>query len=93
MTSCATPAPRLPHPAATALAVPTTLEVNMRVHQYWHMTKVPPAKPMHSRVTVNPAPFWTKPRQAVGMLAAHNTSRYKMRAPYWKERRAYYDPE
>lgn len=48
-------APRLPHPAAKALAVPTTLMENMDDIQNWQQTKVASAKPMKHRHTMKPA--------------------------------------
>ena len=50
MKICVTPPPRLPSPAAVALAVPTTLGANMSEHQNWLVTKVAPAQPMKNLV-------------------------------------------
>lgn len=56
-------APRLPHPAAKALAVPTTLALNMEDVQNWQHTKVASAKPMKQRATMNPAELVTTDMQ------------------------------
>ena len=48
-------APRLPQPPAKALAVPTTLGLNMQELQNWQHTKQASAKPMAQRVTMNVA--------------------------------------
>mmetsp|Transcript_23246 Transcript_23246/g.65867 ORF Transcript_23246/g.65867 Transcript_23246/m.65867 type:complete len:217 (+) Transcript_23246:895-1545(+) len=82
MTICVTEAPRFPHPPTRALAVPTTSLVNMRLDQYWHITKVPPATPMKRRSTARPVAVCTRPVHAVGMEAEHRTTANKMRAPY-----------
>ena len=47
-----TPPPKLPQPAAVALAVPTTLGANMSEHQNWLVTKVAPAQPMKNLMRV-----------------------------------------
>ena len=52
MKICVTPPPKLPQPAAVALAVPTTLGENMSEHQNWLVTKVAPAQPMKNRIKV-----------------------------------------
>eukprot|EP00438_Fugacium_kawagutii_P036205 Skav225352 [mRNA] locus=scaffold652:23527:23939:- [translate_table: standard] len=49
---CVTPPPKLPQPAAVALAVPTTFGENIKEHQNWFVTKVAPAHPMKNRITV-----------------------------------------
>lgn len=56
-------APRLPHPAENALAVPTTSALNMLEHQNWQHTKVASAKPMKQRATMKPAESVTKDMQ------------------------------
>ena len=43
MKICVTPPPKLPQPAAVALAVPTTFGENIKEHQNWFVTKVAPA--------------------------------------------------
>ena len=48
-------APRLPQPPAKALAVPTTLGLNMQELQNWQHTKQASAKPMAQRVMMNVA--------------------------------------
>ena len=64
------PPPKFPQPPTKALAVPTTLLVNIRLVQYWHMTKVPPAIPMNNRRTASPMALLTRPVQAVGTEAS-----------------------
>ena len=49
------PAPALPQPPAKALAVPTTLGLNMQELQNWQHTKQASAKPMAQRVMMNVA--------------------------------------
>ena len=53
MMSCVAPPPRLPHPPATPLAVPTTLLENMELIQYWVETKVAKEKPVKKRTRRN----------------------------------------
>jgi hypothetical protein len=53
----------LPQPAANALAEPTTLVLNMEVHQNWQATKVASAKPMNRRLTMKPAALVDMPMQ------------------------------
>ena len=48
-------APELPQPPAKALAVPTTLGLNMQELQNWQHTKQASAKPMAQRVMMNVA--------------------------------------
>jgi hypothetical protein len=48
------PPPRLPHPAAIPLAVPTMRVLNMELTQYSHETNVAREKPMKNRLTRNP---------------------------------------
>ena len=48
-------APALPQPPAKALAVPTTLGLNMQELQNWQHTKQASAKPMAQRVMMNVA--------------------------------------
>mmetsp|Transcript_6679 Transcript_6679/g.18654 ORF Transcript_6679/g.18654 Transcript_6679/m.18654 type:complete len:201 (-) Transcript_6679:191-793(-) len=86
MMSWVTPPPRLPQPPTRALAVPTTSLVNMREVQYWHMTKVPPTRPMKRRRTMRPEAELTRPVQAVGMAQQHRTPVKRMRAPYLSQR-------
>ena len=47
MKICVTPPPRLPHPAAVALAVPMTPGANIKEHQNWLVTKVAPSHGAH----------------------------------------------
>ena len=47
-----TPPPKLPQPAAVALAVPTTFGANISEHQNWLVTKVAPAQPMKNLMRV-----------------------------------------
>ena len=74
--------PRFPQPATKPFAVPTTSLVNIRLVQYWHMTKVPPAKPMNVRRMQSPRAVWISPVQAAGIDAAHKTIENNTRAPY-----------
>ena len=76
------PKPRLPQPAAMALAVPTTSRVNIREVQNWHITNVPPAIPMNNLRTERPTEVFTKPVHAVGIEAQHKTRANRVRAPY-----------
>mmetsp|Transcript_13031 Transcript_13031/g.17463 ORF Transcript_13031/g.17463 Transcript_13031/m.17463 type:complete len:211 (+) Transcript_13031:1011-1643(+) len=82
ITSWVTPPPRLPQPPTRALAVPTTSLVNIREVQYWHMTNVPPAKPMKRRRTARPAAELTRPVNAVGIDAKHRMTVKRIRGPY-----------
>jgi len=54
MTNCVTPPPRLPQPAAVALAIPTHLPLNMTDIQNWHATNVARPSPMPKRQIKNP---------------------------------------
>jgi hypothetical protein len=49
MTIWVTPPPRLPQPAAVALAVPTTLGANITEVWYWVITNEAPITPMARR--------------------------------------------
>jgi hypothetical protein len=53
----------LTQPAARALAAPTTLVLNMLVHQNWHATKVASEKPMNRRLMMKPAALVDMPMQ------------------------------
>mmetsp|Transcript_23247 Transcript_23247/g.65872 ORF Transcript_23247/g.65872 Transcript_23247/m.65872 type:complete len:217 (+) Transcript_23247:895-1545(+) len=81
MTICVTEAPRFPHPPTRALAVPTTSLVNMRLVQYWHVTKVPPASPMKPRKMMRPLAELMSPVMAVGMEAPHSMTANRTLAP------------
>jgi hypothetical protein len=48
-----TPPPRLPQPAAVALAPPTMLLANICAHQVWQATKVASEQPMTQRMRMN----------------------------------------
>jgi hypothetical protein len=50
------PPPMLPQPAAMALAEPTTLVLNMDVHQNWQHTKAAREKPINRRAMMKPMP-------------------------------------
>mmetsp|Transcript_24742 Transcript_24742/g.37685 ORF Transcript_24742/g.37685 Transcript_24742/m.37685 type:complete len:90 (+) Transcript_24742:1199-1468(+) len=52
MNTCVTPPPKLPQPAAVALAVPTTAGANISEHQNWFVTNVAPAAPMKNLISV-----------------------------------------
>lgn len=54
---------QLTQPAARALADPTTLVLNMEVHQNWQATKVAREKPMNRRETMKPAALVHRPMQ------------------------------
>lgn len=75
------PAPRFPQPPTRALAVPTTSLVNIRLVQYWHMTNVLPASPIHIRRKRSPFDVCTNPVQAVGIAAKQRTHEKRILAP------------
>merc|ERR1711920_617747 len=56
MRVCVRPPPRLPHPPAVALAVPTTLLLNMIEFQNWFTTKVEPRQDTKKRAIIRPVP-------------------------------------
>lgn len=74
--------PKFPHPATIAFAVPTISLANVTEDQYSHITKVPPAIPIHVLTMTRLVAELMRPIHAVGMDAAQRIIRYRILAPY-----------
>merc|ERR1712187_50427 len=64
MIVCVRPPPRLPHPPAVALAVPTTLLLNIIEFQHWFTTEVEPRQDTKKRPMIRPVESLTAALQA-----------------------------
>jgi hypothetical protein len=71
------PPPRLPQPAAVALARPTMALLYICEHQTWQVTKAARPRPMMARHTMNASADST---QSMPSIAGHVTKRRKARA-------------
>jgi hypothetical protein len=56
--------------------------VKKQLVQYWHITNVPPARPMKKRRIIKPLALSTSPVQAVGIDDKQRTIENKTLAPY-----------
>ena len=74
-------APRLPQPPAKALAVPTTLGLNMQELQNWQHTKQASAKPMAQRVMMNVAESVTIDMENTARHMTHSTQKLQQVLP------------
>jgi hypothetical protein len=81
MTNCVTPPPRLPHPAAVALAVPTQLAANIRDVWYCVMTNEAPMAPINTRKIRNVVKSFAKPIVITGSDPNKSSHVYVSRGP------------
>merc|ERR1719387_3352779 len=68
MSVCVRPPPRLPQPPAVALAVPTTLRLNMMEFQNWFTTKVDPRQDTKKRAVIKPGALTTAALQETTII-------------------------
>mmetsp|Transcript_17788 Transcript_17788/g.53586 ORF Transcript_17788/g.53586 Transcript_17788/m.53586 type:complete len:258 (-) Transcript_17788:178-951(-) len=81
MMICVQPPPEFPMPPAKALAVPTTVGLNMMAVQYWQHTKHARLKPMQQRTMTNPAPLSTTAIKNVGADVRLSSMAWPSRGP------------
>jgi len=76
-----TPPPRLPQPAAVALAIPTTDLANIWAHQVWHATKVASEKPMMQRKRMKRVGVLTNMMPTIAGVVPRRRKPRPLRAP------------